>query len=83
MNLPDNSIWSAGGIGNWQLKMNAMAIMDGGGVRIGLEDNIYFDDDRKHLATNCQLVERIANVAKLLGKTPYTQKEAMAILGCA
>ena len=38
--LPGNSIWSAGGIGNWQLKMNAMAIIEGGGVRIGLEDNI-------------------------------------------
>jgi 3-keto-5-aminohexanoate cleavage enzyme len=80
--LPDNSIWSAGGIGNWQLKMNAMAIMEGGGVRIGLEDNIYLDEERKHLATNCQLVERLSAVAKVLGKEPYTPKEARVILGC-
>ena len=80
--LPDNSIWSAGGIGNWQLKMNAMAIMEGGGVRIGLEDNIFFDDERKHLATNSQLVERLADIAKVLGKEPYTAKEAREILGC-
>jgi 3-keto-5-aminohexanoate cleavage enzyme len=80
--LPDNSIWSAGGIGDWQLKMNAMAILEGGGVRIGLEDNIYLDDERKHLATNSQLVERLAGVAKALGKEPYTLKEAREILGC-
>jgi 3-keto-5-aminohexanoate cleavage enzyme len=81
--LPDNSIWSAGGIGDWQLKMNAMAIIEGGGVRIGLEDNIYFDDEREHLATNSQLIERLAGIAKALGKEPYTQKEAREILGCA
>jgi uncharacterized protein (DUF849 family) len=80
--LPDNSIWSAGGIGNWQLKMNAMSIMEGGGVRIGLEDNIYFDDDRKHLATNKELVERLAGIARVLGKEPYSPKEARNILGC-
>lgn len=80
--LPDNSIWSAGGIGNWQLKMNAMAVMEGGGVRIGLEDNIYFDDDRKHLATNLDLIKRLAAIAKTLGKEPYSQKEAREILGC-
>lgn len=80
--LPDDSIWSAGGIGNWQLKMNAMAVMEGGGVRIGLEDNIYFDDDRKHLATNLDLIKRLAAVAKALGKEPYSTKEAREILGC-
>ena len=80
--LPDNSIWSAGGIGNWQLKMNAMSIMEGGGVRIGLEDNIYFDDDRKHLATNLDLIKRLASIAKALGKEPYSTKEAREILGC-
>jgi uncharacterized protein (DUF849 family) len=80
--LPDNSIWSAGGIGNWQLKMNAMSIMEGGGVRIGLEDNIYFDDDRKHLATNLDLIKRLASIAKALGKEPYSTTEAREILGC-
>jgi uncharacterized protein (DUF849 family) len=80
--LPNNSIWSAGGIGNWQLKMNAMAIIEGGGIRIGLEDNIYFDDDRKHLATNLELIKRIATVAKVLEKEPYSPKEAREILGC-
>ena len=80
--LPENSIWSAGGIGNWQLKMNAMAIMEGGGVRIGLEDNIYFDNERKHLATNLDLIKRLASIAKTLGKDPYSPKETRRILGC-
>jgi uncharacterized protein (DUF849 family) len=80
--LPENSIWSAGGIGNWQLKMNAMAIIEGGGVRIGLEDNIYFDDDRKILAANIDLVKRIAAIAKVMGKEPFSQKETREILGC-
>ncbi len=38
--LPKESIWSVGGVGNSQLKMNALSIVAGGGVRIGLEDNI-------------------------------------------
>jgi uncharacterized protein (DUF849 family) len=80
--LPSGSIWSAGGIGGWQLKMNAMSIIEGGGVRVGLEDNIYFDDDRKQLAENRQLVERIANIARVMGKLPYSPKEAREILGC-
>jgi 3-keto-5-aminohexanoate cleavage enzyme len=80
--LPPDSIWSAGGIGNWQLKMNAMSIMEGGGVRVGLEDNIWFDDDRKQLATNLDLVKRISTIANVLGKEPYSQKEAREILGC-
>ena len=80
--LPEKSIWSAGGIGNWQLKMNAMAIIEGGGVRIGLEDNIYFDEDRKYLAINIELIKRLVTIAKTVGKEPYSQKEARQILGC-
>jgi 3-keto-5-aminohexanoate cleavage enzyme len=81
--LPENSIWSAGGIGSWQLKMNAMALLEGGGVRIGLEDNIFFDEERNHLATNLELVKRIAYIAKTLGKEPFSQKEARKLLGCS
>lgn len=80
--LPENSIWSAGGIGSWQLKMNAMALLEGGGVRIGLEDNIYFDDERNNLAANLDLIKRLAGIAKTLGKEPFGQKEARILLGC-
>lgn len=79
--LPDNSVWSVGGVGNPQLQMNIMSILAGGGVRIGLEDNIWYDTDRNTLATNYELVERIVSMAKCLGCSPYEPQEARAILG--
>ncbi len=57
--LPANSYWSVGGIGDSQLMMNSVSIAYGGGVRIGLEDNIWFDKKRKKLATNADLLRRI------------------------
>lgn len=79
--LPPDSIWSVGGIGNFQLKMNAMGIVEGGGVRIGLEDNIFFDTERTKLASNADLIRRIVSIAKVLGRTPYSHKETRKVLG--
>ena len=62
--LPDQSIWSFAGIGNAQLMMNSIAIAAGGGVRVGLEDNIWFDKERTQLATNSDLLKRIHKLAK-------------------
>lgn len=81
--LPPGSIWSVGGIGHAQLEMNAMALVAGGGVRVGLEDNIWFDRERSTLATNRALVERILSIAKTLGREPYSQQEAREVLGVA
>jgi len=78
--LPEGSIWSAGGVGNWQLQMNAMALVAGGGVRVGLEDNIYYDSKRTRLAKNRELVERIIVIAKALGRRPFSHKEAQKIV---
>jgi uncharacterized protein (DUF849 family) len=80
--LPEVSIWSAGGIGDHQLKINVMSILSGGGVRIGIEDNIWYDTQRSELATNRALVERIVTIAKTFGYSPYTPSEARTILGC-
>jgi uncharacterized protein (DUF849 family) len=79
--LPEGSIWSAGGIGDWQLQMNAMALVAGGGVRVGLEDNIYYDRQRTILALNKDLIERVLGIAEALGRKPYTQKETRYLLG--
>lgn len=65
--LPEGSIWSVGGVGSSQLKMNIMGMMNGGGVRVGLEDYIYMDEDRTYLATNLALVKRIRNIADEIG----------------
>jgi 3-keto-5-aminohexanoate cleavage enzyme len=62
--LPQNSYWSLAGIGNNQLKMNSLAIAVGGGVRVGLEDNIWYDTTRTRLATNLELVQRIHVIAE-------------------
>ena len=80
--LPDKSIWGVGGIGVSQLTMNAMSLVAGGGIRIGLEDNIFFDNNKTEFATNRGLVERILVIAKALGREPYSSKEAREVLGC-
>jgi len=46
------------GLGGFQLPVNAMAIANGLGIRIGLEDNIWFDAARTRLATNNDLIRR-------------------------
>lgn len=57
--LPEDSLWSMGGIGNFQMPMNSLAIAIGGGVRVGLEDNIWFDRKRTKLARNIDFIKRI------------------------
>ena len=57
--LPPNSFWSLGGVGNAQLMMNSIAVAAGGGVRVGLEDNIWYDIARTELVRSCDLIRRI------------------------
>lgn len=81
--LPVGSLWSVGGVGRFQLPMNAAALVAGGGVRVGLEDNIWFDDERTRLVTNRELVERVLSIAHALGRVPYTGREARELLRVA
>jgi 3-keto-5-aminohexanoate cleavage enzyme len=62
--LPESSYWALAGIGNYQLMMNSVAIVSGGGVRVGLEDNIWFDKARTRLATNSDLLHRVHRLAE-------------------
>lgn len=78
--LPEESIWSVGAVGDYQLKMNSIAIAAGGGVRVGLEDNIWYDEERTRLATNRDLIERIVYIAKAMGREPLSPKEARGLL---
>lgn len=66
--LPKDSIVTLGGIGNYQQDINLCGLIFADGVRIGLEDNIYYDRDRKTLAKNSMLVKRIIEQTKLLNK---------------
>ena len=61
--LPEESLWSLAGLGDTQLKMNALAIAVGGGVRVGIEDNKWYDSDRSKLANNIDLIKRVHALA--------------------
>jgi uncharacterized protein (DUF849 family) len=58
--VPDGAVFSAFSIGRMQLAYVAMAVIAGGNVRVGLEDNLYLS--RGRLATNGQLVERAVSI---------------------
>jgi len=73
--LPKDSYWSLAGIGNSQLKMNSLSIAVGGGVRVGIEDNIWYDTTRTKLATNSELLERIHVIAKANEREVMTPEE--------
>ncbi len=78
--LPPHSYWSVAGIGNAQMMMNSIAIASGGGVRVGLEDNIWFDPDRTKLARNGDLIRRIHKLAEANERMVMTPREFRKLL---
>jgi uncharacterized protein (DUF849 family) len=77
--LPPNSQWAAFGISSLEFPMVAQAVILGGNVRVGLEDNIYIR--RGELAKgNAPLVERAATIIEALGAQVATPAEAREIL---
>jgi len=77
--IPQNSTWSVIGIGKGHLPMSMMALIMGGHIRVGMEDNIYYS--RGVLAkTNAQFVERIVRIAGEYGREVATPDEARGIL---
>lgn len=77
--LPENCIFNVSAIGPAQLPATAHALILGGHIRVGLEDNIYYA--KGELATNEQLVERAARIIRELGHEPATPSEAREMLG--
>ncbi len=78
--LPEGSTWTATGIGRTAFELAAAAIAMGGNVRVGFEDSVYLS--RGVLAkSNGELVERIARMAKEIGREVATPAEARQILG--
>jgi len=72
-NLPTNSYTCLGGIGSQQLKSTTYGLLDFDGVRIGLEDNLYFKDKEK--TTNIELLKRLHRIMDELDMTHYTSNE--------
>jgi len=66
---------SLAGLGENQLPVNTTAIALGFGVRVGLEDNIWWDAKRTEKATNINLIKRVHNLIELNQKEFFTSKE--------
>jgi len=79
--LPEKSYWSVGGVGDRQGAMNAIGIVEGDGVRTGIEDNIWYDENRTTLATNYTLVERVTAFTTALGRQIATPSDVRMMLG--
>ena len=72
-NLPSNSFTCLGGIGSQQLKSTTYGLLDFDGIRIGLEDNLYYKDKVK--TTNMELLKRAHRIMNELDMKHYTSKE--------
>lgn len=80
--LPGGSTWALAGIGRHQVAANTVAMALGGHIRVGLEDNPYYDwNDRASETTNARLVERSVRIALELGREPATPEQARQIIG--
>jgi uncharacterized protein (DUF849 family) len=77
--LPPGALWAAFGIGRMQMPMVAQAVLLGGNVRVGLEDNLYLSRGVK--ATNAQLVDRARTIIELMGGRVLTPAEGRERLG--
>jgi 3-keto-5-aminohexanoate cleavage enzyme len=77
--LPPQSIFCVSGIGPAQLPATTQAILLGGHVRVGLEDNNYYS--RGKLATNEMLVERTVRIIHELDRQHASPAEAREMLG--
>lgn len=63
--LPEGALVALGGIGQQQLDAHLMAMGMGWGVRVGLEDNVFFDRKKQRVATNIELLKRIHEMAHI------------------
>lgn len=78
-NVPADWNWSAFSLGRYEMPYVAAAVLAGGNVRVGLEDNLFLE--KGVLATNAQLVERAAGIIESLGATLIGPDAVRARLG--
>ncbi len=78
--LPANANWSAFGVGAQHFPAVAMSVVNGGHVRVGLEDSLYMA--KGELATgNAPMVARAARIIREIGANVASPDQARAILG--
>lgn len=76
--IPSGSTWIVAGIAKSEIPLAAAAIVMGGHVRVGLEDNLFLPDGSA--ASNPRLVEKVVAIAKEIGREIASPDEARAIL---
>ena len=80
--IPADSTYTVAGVGRYEFPLAVAAIIDGGHVRVGFEDNVYLS--KGVLAkSNGELVAKVVRLAKELGREIATPAEARKILGLA
>jgi 3-keto-5-aminohexanoate cleavage enzyme len=80
--LPEQTTWAAAGMGRFQLQVNSLAIIMGGHVRVGLEDNMWMDPETKsEPASNVRLIERLVDIARANGRAIASPADARRIIG--
>ena len=79
--LPEGSTWAGAGIGRFQFFVNSLAIAMGGHVRVGLEDNLWLDAEKERPASNRELVDRLAQLARALERKIATPDQARSMIG--
>lgn len=78
--LPPGSHWGVAGVGRFQLPLAVQALLLGGNVRVGFEDNIFYQ--KGVLAkSNAELVARVVRIARELGREVATLEQARELLG--
>lgn len=77
--LPPGANWAGFGVGRMEMPMVAQAVLLGGNVRVGLEDNLYLE--KGVLASNADLVTRAREIIERLGAAVATTDEARETLG--
>ena len=78
-NLPGGVNWAAFGIGRMQMPMAAQAVLLGGHVRVGLEDNLWLDKGVP--ASNGSLVERVIKLIECMGARPMSPAAGRVKMG--
>ncbi|MBA4267397.1 MAG: hypothetical protein C0453_20160 [Comamonadaceae bacterium] len=78
--LPSEAIVSIAGIGRSQLGANALGLVLGDGVRVGLEDNVWLDTARTQPASNAMLVNRTIRMATELERPLMTRSKLREML---
>ncbi len=78
--LPEDAVFNVTPVGPAQLPLTTMAMILGGCIRVGMEDNIYYRKGEL-VKNNAQFVARAVRIARELNKEPATPDEARTILG--